>query len=180
MSPKRSVQRAWNSSWQFSRFKVPFQEGCLATCATEPNSVDFDCSACPVIRTVRATNTGNQDLVISDISVTAEPSFNEFQLLYRLPDSDDPASRVGISYDGEDLISYPLYLGPGEQIIFDVAYTPKREEMLDEDEELTASVLLQTNLAPTGRVRIPITVAEGAPRISVIPPTLISSKSVPV
>ena len=77
----------------------------VATCATEPNSVDFDCSACPVIRTVRATNTGNQDLVISDISVTAEPSFNEFQLLYRLPDSDDPASRVGISYDGEDLIS---------------------------------------------------------------------------
>ena len=148
--------------------KVPFQPDCQAICEADPTTMEVNCATCRVVRTVTATNSGNQDLVISDISMDVEMEFGEFQLRYQLPNSDDPSRQIGISSANEDRFQYPIVLAPGNEIIFDLSYSPQREE-----EVADGSLLLQTNLgAAGGRVRIPIVISDGAPKISVYPPRI--------
>lgn len=148
--------------------KVPFQPNCRALCEADPATSEVNCATCRVVRTVTATNSGNQDLIISDISMDVEMDFGEFQLKYQLPNSSDPTLRVGISDSNEDRFEYPIVLAPGNEIIFDLSYSPQREE-----EAQDGAVLLQTNLgAAGGRVRVPVLISEGAPKISVYPPRI--------
>lgn len=152
--------------------KVPYQPGCQEICQMDPASSEVNCTTCRVVRTVRATNTGNQDLIISDVSLDIEMMFEEFQLNYQLLNSADPTLRVGISSQDEDRFTYPIVLAPGNEIIFDLSYSPQREE-LGEDENLDGVLLLQTNLSTSGgRVRVPIVISEGSPQISVYPPRI--------
>ena len=111
--------------------KVPFQPGCQEICQMDPTSAEVNCSTCRVIRTVRATNAGNQDLIISDISLDIDMAYEEFQLNYQLLNSDDPTLREGISSQDEDRFMYPIVLAPGNEIIFDLSYSPQRAELAE-------------------------------------------------
>ena len=148
--------------------KAPFQPNCETLCAEDPQTEEVNCATCRIQRTVRATNSGNETLIISDVSLDADNSQGEFLLRYQIPNGIDPSVQVGISENDEDRFPYPIELEPGDEMLFDLYYTPRQE-----DTPMATALFLQTNLdSAGGRVRIPIIIADGTPRISVYPPRL--------
>lgn len=109
-------------------------------------------------RAVSLTNVGGAPLVIERVAFDLPPTADALGLRW----SDDPAdldARRGLDADG-DAFPYPLRVAPGESLYFTALWTPRGDAPAD------AAVVLDTNL-PDGRLRIPLTLDEGAPELIV-------------